>query len=89
MITLITDRCLSEQRGQFFSLCLTGFDLGIALAGPIFGIFAEQFGYPAMFALDAGLALMALISFAMFSSKTIRLSLKFAFGQAKDVYSLN
>ncbi|HAO10347.1 MAG TPA: MFS transporter [Planktothrix sp. UBA8407] len=89
MITLITDRCLPEQRGQFFSLCLTGFDLGIALAGPIFGIFAEQFGYPVMFALDAGLALIALISFAMFSSKTIRLSLKFAFGQAKDVYSLN
>ncbi|CAD5943572.1 MFS transporter [Planktothrix agardhii] len=89
MITLITDRCLPEQRGQFFSLCLTGFDLGIALAGPIFGIFAEQLGYSVMFALDAGLALIALISFATFSNKTIRLSLKFAFGQSKDIYSLN
>ena len=89
MITLITDRCLPEERGQFFSLCLTGFDLGIALAGPIFGSLAEQLGYSTIFALDAILALIAVITFAGFSNKTVHLSLKFAIGQAKDVYSLN
>lgn len=89
MITLITDRCLPEERGKFFSLCLTGFDVGIAIAGPIFGSIAEQWGYPIIFALDAVLAFIAIISFAGFSNKTVHLSLKFAMGQAKDVYSLN
>ncbi len=88
IITLITDRCQPEERGRFFSLCLTGFDLGIAAAGPILGSVAEQWGFVQMFAVNGVLAFLALISFVLFSNKNIPLSIKFAFGQAKDVYSL-
>lgn len=88
MITLITDRCQPEERGRFFSLCLTGFDVGIAVAGPILGSVAEEFGYVQMFTFDAVLAFVALISFVLFCNKNIPLSIKFAFGQAKDYYSL-
>ncbi len=86
MLTLITDRCSANERGQFFSLCIGGFDIGIALAGPVFGWVSEQVGYRNMYLIDAALALIALITFMTQSSYNIRHSLKFAWGQAEDVY---
>ncbi len=86
IVTLITDRCSAHERGRFFSLCIGGFDIGIALAGPVFGWVAEQIGYRNMYLIDAGLALIALITFMTQSSYNIRYSLKFAWGQAEDVY---
>lgn len=86
IITLITDRCSPHERGQFFSLCIGGFDIGIALAGPLFGWVAEQVGYSNMYLLSAGLALLGLIIFITQSSRNISDSMKFAFGKAEDIY---
>ena len=86
VITLVTDRCSASERGQFFSLCIGGFDIGIALAGPLFGWVAEQVGYSNMYLLDAGLALLGLIIFITQSSRNIPDSIKFALGKAEDIY---
>jgi predicted MFS family arabinose efflux permease len=86
VITLVTDRCSADERGQFFSLCIGGFDIGIALAGPLFGWVAEQVGYSNMYLLDAGLALLGLIIFITQSSRNIPDSIKFALGKAEDIY---
>lgn len=88
MVTLMSDRCAPQERGRLFSLCIGGFDLGIALAGPTLGFVAEQVGYRNMFGLAAGLAGLALLIFATQSSKNLSHSLKFAIGQGKDVYAL-
>lgn len=88
MVTLMSDRCAPQERGRLFSLCIGGFDLGIALAGPTLGFVAEQVGYRNMFGLAAGLAGLALLIFATGSSKNLSHSLKFAIGQGKDVYAL-
>jgi MFS family permease len=89
MVTLMSDRCEPQERGRLFSLCIGGFDLGIALAGPILGFVAEQVGYRNMFGLAGGLAGLALVIFITQSSKNLSHSLKFAIGQGKDVYALN
>lgn len=89
MITLMTDRCPPTQRGKFFSLCIGGFDIGFALAGPCFGLVAEQLSYRGMFALDAFLAGVALTAFITMSNKDLPHSIKFAFGQGQDTYAIN
>jgi MFS family permease len=89
MVTLMSDRCEPQERGRLFSICIGGFDLGIALAGPTLGFVAEQVGYRNMFGLAAGLAGLALLIFVTLSSKNLSHSLKFAIGRGKDVYSLN
>ena len=89
MITLITDRCPNNQRGKFFSLCIGGFDLGLAFAGPCFGLVAERLSYRGMFALDAGLAFLALTVFITMSNKDLPHSIRFAFGQGQDTYAVN
>ena len=89
MITLITDRCPPDQRGKFFSLCIGGFDLGLAIAGPTFGLVAEQIGYRSMFAINASLAGIAIATFITLSNKDLPHSIRFAFGQGQDTYSVN
>lgn len=89
MVTLMSDRCEPHERGRLFSLCIGGFDLGIAMAGPSLGFVAEQVGYRNMFGLAAGLAGLALLIFITQSSKGLSNSLKFAIGRGKDVYALN
>ena len=89
MVTLMSDRCEPHERGRLFSLCIGGFDLGIAIAGPTLGFVAEQVGYRNMFGLAAGLAGLALLIFITQSSKGLSNSLKFAIGRGKDVYALN
>ncbi|WP_293150380.1 MULTISPECIES: MFS transporter [unclassified Microcoleus] len=89
MVTLMSDRCEPQERGRLFSICIGGFDLGIALAGPTLGFVAEQVGYRNMFGLAAGLAALALLIFVTLSSKDLSHSLKFAIGRGKDVYALN
>jgi Arabinose efflux permease len=88
MVTLMSDRCEPQERGRLFSLCIGGFDLGIALAGPTLGFVAEQVGYRNMFGLAAGIAGLALLIFITQSSKNLSHSMKFAIGQGKDVYAL-
>jgi MFS family permease len=89
MVTLMSDRCEPYERGRLFSLCIGGFDLGIAIAGPTLGFVAEQVGYRNMFGLAAGLAGLAWLIFITQSSKDLSNSLKFAIGRGKDVYALN
>jgi MFS family permease len=89
MVTLMSDRCEPQERGRLFSLCIGGFDLGIALAGPTLGFVAEQVGYRNMFGLAAGLAVLALLIFTTRCSKDLSHSMRFAIGRGKDVYALN
>ncbi len=88
MVTLMSDRCEPYERGRLFSLCIGGFDLGIAIAGPTLGFVAEQVGYRNMFGFAAGLAGLALLVFITQSSKGLSNSMKFAIGRGKDVYAL-
>jgi MFS family permease len=86
---MITDRSYPHERGRTFSLCMIGFDIGVALAGPIFGGIAQQIGYRNIFGLNSGITLAAIIIFITLSSKNLPASLRFAFGRGIDVYSLN
>ncbi len=89
MVALMADRSLAKERGQVFSLCIGGFDIGIALAGPILGSFADLLGYRTLFAIAAGLAIAAFIVFLTLSSKDLRHSVKFALGRERDLYALS
>ncbi|MDP5018132.1 MAG: MFS transporter [Dolichospermum sp.] len=85
---LMTDRALPHERGRIFGASLMGFDIGLAMAGPIFGTFAETLGYRSMFGLTTGLTVLAMIIFLTQSSRSIPESMRFAFGQTEDVYKL-
>lgn len=88
MLALISDRCSSQQRGRFFSLCVGGFDLGMAIAGPVLGFIAEKVGDRMMFNFGTGLGLLAVLIFVTLSSLDVRHSLRFALGRIPDVYAL-
>ncbi|MGA7934733.1 MAG: MFS transporter [Kovacikia sp.] len=88
MLALIADRSQPNERGRVFGLCWIGFDLGIAIAGPILGHFADAIGYRELFRLASGLALLALIIFITQCSKDLPHSIKFALGRGKDLYAL-
>jgi len=89
MIALISDRSSPQERGRVFALCISGFDLGIAIAGPLMGTFAPQLGYRGIFTINVGLAIVALIVFLTQSSKDLRHSFKFALGRDEDAYTFN
>lgn len=86
--TLMADRSLPRERGRVFALCIAGFDVGIAIAGPLLGTVAEQFGYRNMFGSAALLTLLALFIFLTQSSKNLPSSLRFALGRGQDTYAL-
>lgn len=88
VVALITDRCSPSARGKFFSICTGGFDLGLAIAGPIFGSVAEDQGYRNMFATNLILVFLALAVFCTLSQKNLSRSLRFALGRAKDAYAI-
>ena len=64
MIALISDRSYATERGRVHALCLGGFDIGIAIAGPILGSLALTLGYRSIFSIAAGLAALALLIFS-------------------------
>jgi MFS family permease len=88
ILALVADRAAPQERGQLFGLCIAGFDLGIALAGPIFGTLTADLGYRSVFALAGGLAGLGLILFVCQGSKDLAHSLRFAVGRGRDVYAL-
>lgn len=88
VIALMSDRSHAHERGRIFALCIGGFDVGLAIAGPVFGAFAPQLGYSGIFLLSTGLALFALIIFTTYNSKDLSTSLRFATGQGRDIYAL-
>lgn len=87
-IALVADRCHPHERGRVLGLFLSGFDLGIALAGPVLGVVADRVGYQGAFGVASLLALAALILFLTLGSKNLPHSLRFALGLGKDVYAL-
>ena len=86
--TMIADRTLPQERGRMFGLCMVGFDIGIAVAGPVLGLVAEQVGYRNIFGFASGLTFLAIIIFVTQSSKDLPHSLRFALGRGRDVYAL-
>lgn len=89
MAALMADRSQMHERGRVFSLCIGGFDLGIAIAGPVLGSIAVSLGFRSMFAIAAALAFLALVIFLTQASKDLPHSLRFALGRGKDIYALD
>lgn len=88
MIALISDRCSSQERGKVFSFCISGFDVGMALGGPILGSVATLLGYRVIFGIGAGLSIIAFSIFLTFSNKNFSDSLRFAMGKVDDLYKI-
>ena len=86
LVALISDRSGPQERGRAYSICIGGFDVGTALAGPILGVLGIS--YETMFSLSSGLAVIALFLFFTLSNPTIRHSFLFAFGLETDRYAL-
>ncbi len=87
-IALISDRSSAQERGQVFAVCISGFDVGIALAGPLFGYLEEFIGFRGLFVVTSALATLALVLFALQSNPSLKGSLSFALGQDEDHYAL-
>jgi MFS family permease len=85
---LMADRSHADERGKVFGLCMVGFDVGIAIAGPLAGAIATQIGYKSVFGLTAGLAFLSLLVFLTLSSKNLRHSFRFATGRGEDIYAI-
>jgi len=86
--TVVADRVLPQERGRMFGLCMVGFDVGIAVAGPVLGAIAQYVGYRHLFGFAAGLTALAIVVFLTQSSKDISHSLRFALGKGRDIYAL-
>ncbi len=85
---IMADRSQPQERGRILGLCAMGWDLGTAIAGPMLGFVAEKVDYRNMFGFAAGLTLLAIVIFITQSSKSLRSSLRFAFGHGSDTYAL-
>lgn len=86
--TMVADRALPQERGRMFAVCLTGLDVGIAIASPVFGSIADRVGYRDMFSYAALIVFLALIIFITMSSKDLANSWRFAIGRTPDIYAL-
>lgn len=89
MAALMADRSTPDERGRTFSLCMVGFDVGIALAGPLLGAIANVTSYRFIFGLVTVTSLVGLALFLTLSSKTLRSSLRFATGRGGDLYAID
>ena len=89
MAALMADRSLPEERGRIFGLCMVGFDVGLAMAGPVLGGFADVIGYSGIFGLAASLIFLGLLLFITLSSKDLAHSLRFALGRGRDLYAVD
>ncbi|MBF2034022.1 MAG: MFS transporter [Leptolyngbyaceae cyanobacterium T60_A2020_046] len=86
---LMGDRSRPDERGKVFGLAMVGFDLGIALAGPIFGSLADWLSYRNTFGLAGAMTFLGFIIFVTASSKDLRHSLRFALSHGRDVYAVD
>jgi MFS family permease len=85
---LMGDRSEPNERGKVFGLVMVGFDLGIAMAGPIFGSFADWMSYRGIFGLSGLMTFIAFVVFVTASSKDLTHSLRFALSHGRDVYAV-
>jgi MFS family permease len=86
---LMGDRSTPADRGRTFGLAMVGFDVGIALAGPVFGTIADALSYRGIFGLAGVMTLMGLVIFITACSKDLSHSLRFALGQGRDIYAVD
>ncbi|HEY9764519.1 MAG TPA: MFS transporter, partial [Trichocoleus sp.] len=86
---LMGDRSHPDERGRIFGLVMVGFDIGIALAGPIFGSVADLISYRNTFGISGLMTFLGLIIFVTASSKDLLHSLRFSLSQGHDVYSVD
>ncbi len=84
---MMADRAMPTERGKIFGVCMVGFDVGIAIAGPVLGSVAHQVGYRHIFGFASGLTFLAIIIFLTQCSKDLPHSLRFALGRGRDVYA--
>ncbi|MDJ0534016.1 MAG: MFS transporter [Xenococcaceae cyanobacterium MO_207.B15] len=89
ILALISDRSYENERGRVYALCLGGFDVGIAVAGPILGLLEASFGYQGIFSLATILSAIALFIFITRSSRGLSHSIRFSLGQEKDIYAVD
>ena len=86
---LTSDRSTPRERGRTFGLVMVGFDVGIALAGPVLGTLADSLSYRNIFGLAALLVLMGFVVFITGSSKDLSHSLEFSLAGGRDVYAVD
>ncbi|MGF1460404.1 MAG: MFS transporter [Leptolyngbyaceae cyanobacterium] len=86
---LMGDRSAANERGKVFGLVMVGFDVGIALAGPVFGTFADWVSYRGSFGLAALMTFIGLVIFVTTSSKDLSHSLQFSLGHGRDLYAVD
>ncbi len=84
---MMADRAMPTERGKIFGVCMVGFDVGIAIAGPVLGSVAQQVGYRHIFGFASGLTFLGMIIFLTQCSKDLPHSLRFALGKGRDVYA--
>ncbi|MGK7893245.1 MAG: MFS transporter [Xenococcus sp. (in: cyanobacteria)] len=87
ILALISDRSDKQEQGKVYALCLGGFDLGMAIAGPVLGKLESSLSYSGLFLVATMLSAIALIIFMTFSSKNPSHSLRFALGREADLYA--
>lgn len=85
---LMADRAEPQERARLFSLCMGGFDLGIAIAGPALGYAAAAIGYRHIFGGATLVVAIGLLIFVTQVSRDLPQSVRFAFGRDRDVYAL-
>ena len=86
---LMADRSQADERARIFGLCMGGFDVGIAVAGPVFGQLADVIGYRSIFGMSAVMTFIGLFIFVTTSSKDVAHSLRFALSHGRDVYAID
>lgn len=89
VVALISDRSYHNERGKVFALCLGGFDVGMALAGPVLGFFETYVSYRGVYSIAAVLATIALVVFLTRCNKNVTHSIGFALGREKDAFALD
>jgi MFS family permease len=85
-VALVSDRSLPQHRGRVLSICITGLDLGIAIAAPVFGSIVGNVGYAGVFTIGTGMATGAIGVFLFWGNRSLRHSIGFSFGRHLDVY---
>ncbi len=88
VVALLADRTVPHERGYVFGMTWIGFDVGIALAGPIMGKMIAFVGITNIFAIATGLCILGLIIFGTQSNKSVAESFKFAIGRSSDRYAI-
>ncbi|WP_434684292.1 MFS transporter [Pseudanabaena minima] len=88
VVALLADRTVPQERGYVFGMTWIGFDVGIALAGPIMGKMIGFVGITNIFAIATGLCIVGMVIFATQSNKTVSESFKFAIGKTRDRYAV-